>query len=272
MPLSIAVMTTISLTMGQVSHASDNLEPGSVDGSDSSWHVDFNSWLWMMGIEGTVGIGPLRVNTDASFGDVLDASDSLMAFSGRLEAGKGPFTGYVDGLYANIGVDDLSGPAGISSIDVTQELGIIDFGLMYRVYEGDLMGEKQPHGLQSSIDVYGGARYTTLTLELEPALLNKRSGSKDWIDPIVGVKLIQPISDRLDFETWGDIGGFGVSSDFTWSATAVLAYDTRIFDMSATLYGGYRAIGWDYTEGSGPRAFEWDVVLHGPTLGMTIRF
>lgn len=240
--------------------------------SDSPWRIESKSWLWLMGMEGEAGIGPVQLDIDADFGDVLDASDSLMAFSGRLEIGKGPYTAYIDGLWAKIGADNLSGPAGISKVDLTQELGIVDFGLMYRIFDGPLMGEHQPAGHRSTIDVYGGARYTTVSLELDPANLRTFTSDNDWIDPIVGIKLTQPFTDSLHMEIWGDVGGFGAASDMTWSATAVLGYDVTVIGLPLTIYGGYRAIGWDYSNGSGADAFDWDVILHGPTLGFSILF
>ncbi|MBI1370980.1 MAG: hypothetical protein GC162_20290 [Planctomycetes bacterium] len=262
---SIAIILGLSLCFGAATQAA---EEAPAAGTDSGWHFDMKSWIWLMGMKGTIAIGPVKADADASFGDVLKASDSLLAFSGRIEAGKGPFTGYIDGMWAKIGVDNRSGPLGIGDIDVNQEMGIVDFGLMYRIYDGPLLGERQPANHDSSVDVYVGGRYMTLSLELSPAVVAARTLDKDWVDPIIGIKLVQPLTDKLHFEIWGDVGGFGVSSDITWSATAVLGYDTKIFDLDMTLYGGYRAIGWDFTDGG----FKWDVILHGPTLGATIWF
>jgi len=73
-------------------------------------------------------------------------------------------------------------------------------------------------------------------------------------------------------EMWGDVGGFGAASDMTWSATAVLGYDVTVIGLPMTIYGGYRAIGWDCSNGSGADPFDWDVILHGPTLGLSILF
>ena len=42
--------------------------------------------------------------------------------------------------------------------------------------------------------------------------------------------------------------------------------------MPATVYGGYRAIGWDFSEGSPGSEFRWEVIEHGPILGFSLRF
>jgi hypothetical protein len=40
--------------------------------------------------------------------------------------------------------------------------------------------------------------------------------TKYWVDPLVGLKLHHKAGDRWRFTLQGDIGGFGVGSDFAW--------------------------------------------------------
>ena len=235
--------------------------------SAGDWRFHFNSWLWLMGIEGDLGVRGMKVEVDADFGDLLDASDSLLAFSGRLEVGYKRIAGFVDGIYADLGADDRSGPGGLANVDITMEMGIVDFGLMYRILD-----MPTDTGLNTTVDVYAGARYISLEVELDPAMLASVSRSKDWFDPIVGAKLHLPLTPRLHLGLWGDVGGFGASSDFTWSATGVLGFNFELFKLPMTLYGGYRAMGWDYSTGSGTSETIWDVILHGPILGGEVRF
>lgn len=238
----------------------------------NDWRVDFNTWAWLMGIEGDIGARGLTTDVSANFGDVLDASDSLLAFSGRLEFGKDRWGGFIDGMYAKIGVDDVSGPLGFADIDITNELLLIDFGATYRIGEWTPSGEAARNSRDITLDLYAGGRYTKVKLELAPALLASRSGDKEWLDPIVGAKLVLPINKQWHLAANGDVGGFGVESDLTWSATVVLGSDVLLFDHPATVFFGYRAIGWDFTEGSGINRFTWDVVLHGPILGFSLLF
>lgn len=236
------------------------------------WRVEFNTWAWMLGIEGDIGARGLTTHVSADFGDILDASDSILAFSGRLEVGKGRWGGFIDGLYAKIGIDDVSGPLGFADIDITQELFLIDFGAMYRIGEWIPSGEAARNSRDITLDLYAGGRYTKIDVELDPARLAARSRSIDWLDPIVGAKLVLPINEKWHIAANGDIGGFGVESDFTWSTTAVIGYDFLLFDHPASVYLGYRAIGQDFTEGSGSNRFTWDVVQHGPILGFSLLF
>ncbi len=236
------------------------------------WRVNFNTWIWLAGVDGTVGARGLTVDVSASFGDILDASDSILAFSGRLEVAKGRWGGFIDGMYMNLGVDDVTGPLGFADIDVTFEMILIDFGATYRIGEWTPNGEAARNSRDITLDLYAGGRYTSLEIELDPAHLAARSRDLDWLDPIVGGKLVLPINEKWHLATNGDIGGFGVESDFTWSVTGVIGYDFRLFDHPAAVYLGYRAIGWDFTEGSGSERFTWDLVQHGPILGFSLLF
>jgi hypothetical protein len=70
----------------------------------------------------------------------------------------------------------------------------------------------------------------------------------------------------------GDIGGFGVGSDFAWDAFGVIGYRFSLFGQeNSGVIAGYRALSQDYTDGSGRDKFQWDVTLHGPILGLFVQ-
>lgn len=294
-----ALLARRSLTLG----AFQDEQPARAD----DWRVHFNSWIWALGIEGDVGVFGLTKSIDASFLDIVDESDTLFAFSGRLEFGKGRVGGFVDGLYTKLGVDDVEierpdididvdldfdidlgdGPfnpnpnpnpnpkldLGLlpAEVDITLELAIVDFGVTYRLGEWPL-GDGAANDRHVTLDAYAGARYTMLEIEIDPENRPANQRDRDWIDPIIGLRTNVDIAEDWALLAWGDVGGFGVSSDLTWSVTAVLGYDFRIFEMPATVYGGYRAIGYDYSDGQGSDKVTWDVTLHGPILGFSLRF
>jgi hypothetical protein len=208
----------------------------------------------------------VSAEVDADIGDIMEASDSIFAFSGRLEVAHDRIGGFIDGMYSDVGVDDATGPIGLGDVEVSLEISAIDFGLMYRAAQWNHPASAR----DGALDVYAGGRWFSGTVGLSPALVPSQSGDRSWVDPIIGVKIRQPLSEHFHVAAWGDIGGFGVESDLTWSATVVLGWDFEMFNLASTLYGGYRAIGWDYSDDS--PTFVWDVVLHGPTLGLRISF
>lgn len=238
----------------------------------SSLRIDVYAWIWMLGMSGDVGARGRSAEVDANFIDIMDASDSIFAFSGRLELGFGRIAGFVDGIYANLGADDQTGPAGLTNVDVELEQGLLDFGLMYRVVDVEPKGGGAANARNLTLDLYAGGRYNSIELTIDPALINSRSKREDWVDPIVGAKLGLPLAERWRFELNGDVGGFGVESDLTWSATAVFGFDFSLFGLPATVLAGYRAMGWDYSQGTGGDEFTFDIVQHGPILGLSVRF
>jgi hypothetical protein len=93
--------------------------------------------------------------------------------------------------------------------------------------------------------------------------------TKQWVEPIVGLKLKQPLGRRCHFTMEGDIGGFGAGSDFAWQLFPVVGIDVS---KHATLGIGYRVLSEDYQTGSGNQMFKYDVVTQGPVLGMSFNF
>jgi hypothetical protein len=93
--------------------------------------------------------------------------------------------------------------------------------------------------------------------------------SKSLFDPIVGARAAWPIGQAWTVIARGDIGGFGVGSDFTWSALAVA--DWSISENFGLLLG-YRALDTDYSKGSGEDRFNFDMLVSGPLLGLRYNF
>ena len=121
----------------------------------------------------------------------------------------------------------------------------------------------------ASVDLMAGGRLWWVETDIDP-----QGGPADplffsdgdtWVDPIIGAKARVDLSEHFYFTTWGMIGGFGLTSDFTWDVMAALGY--QVTDK-ISMVGGYRALGVDHSDG----AFLFDVVQHGPILGAVFRF
>ena len=143
-------------------------------------------------------------------------------------------------------VSDATGTTLVEAAIVTPLLllvtfAIVDFGVMYRLCE---CPSDRPNTGPITLDAYGGARYTSLSIEVDPANFPARERGQAWVDPIVGLKVVAPLCPKWEVQGWADVGGFGAGSDLTWSATAVLGYNFELFDHPATLFGGYRGIGY----------------------------
>lgn len=226
--------------------------------------LELTPWIWAMSIDGDLTIGERTAAVDADFVEVLENSDSLIGLAGRLELWYGRVGAFVDGAYARIGVDDI--PTQRGTVDVETEIAIVDFAVQYRLVQAPGGAEGSGRGL--TLDLYAGGRYTDVGLTIDPDNAGREKRDEGWVDPIVGAALELPLAERWRLRVNGDVGGFGAASDFAWSATALIGYDFRLFDLPATVYGGYRGVGADFEEGR----FGWDAVVHGPLLGLTLRF
>ncbi len=73
----------------------------------------------------------------------------------------------------------------------------------------------------------------------------------------------------LSLEVRGDLGGFGLGSNFTWQIEPLLNWH---FSQLGSLQGGYRWLSTDYETGSGNTLFRYDMLKQGFQLGVTFHF
>jgi hypothetical protein len=206
-------------------------------------------------IDGEAQIGPLQLDVDLSKSDVLDALEFGAMAAYRVENEKWSFTG--DLTFMNL-AQTARGPRDIISGELDSE----QLTLMGTV------GRRLTPNLEALFSLV----YIDLSADLEVRALDQRlraSRDADWIDPLIGLQYVAPFADKWSFSLRGDVGGFGVGSDFTWQAWAVLR---RQNSENFGWYFGYRALGYDYEEGSGLSYQRYDMVQHGPGAGVAFSF
>ncbi len=89
------------------------------------------------------------------------------------------------------------------------------------------------------------------------------------MDPIIGMRYKWKIADKWDLKLYGDIGGFGIGSDFTWHTIGVVDFWPW---QHVGFKGGYRALNYQFEDDKGTQTFELDLLLHGPILGVSFRW
>jgi len=230
-----------------------------------------DKWSWKVApyvltpsIDGDVTLGRL-----ATAGINVNPADIIE----RLNLG---FMGYVEGYHTSgwgfnidYGFMDLSdngsfaGGAGTANADIFQ--GILTAVAFRRVVQTP----------DTNLDLYGGIRWWDTDVDVTATLggLTTRAVSGDsWVDPHIGIRYEKqlPNSD-WSLNLQGDIGGFGVSSDFAW--TAAVGVTWRASDKFS-LELGYRAQGVDFESGVAgtPSYFTYDTVTHGPKIGFVFTF
>ncbi len=100
---------------------------------------------------------------------------------------------------------------------------------------------------------------------LHNALDRTVSRTDDWWDPYIGARGRYNLNDKFYLTAKGDIGGFGVGADLTWTAEAALGVQ-----LSRNMFGelGYRAMGVDYRDSG----FVLDTVTHGIQMNLGLTF
>ena len=180
-----------------------------------------------------------------------------------------------------------------ASVDVEFEQAVIELGGAYQVFKwwsGGSGSVKDGDRLARStaVDILAGARYwhqdmaiklaLTAGLDLDGLILSggraiARQGSVDWVDPLIGVRVRHQLAPGQELMLRGDIGGFDVGSQFSWNVTGAFSFDFAM--RHGILWSGvvgYRALSVDYEKGSGVNEYRYDVLQHGPILGLTAKF
>lgn len=93
--------------------------------------------------------------------------------------------------------------------------------------------------------------------------------SKTWFDPVIVVRSQGILKEKWLVQFRGDLGGFGIGSDFTWQIQANVGYKfSKLFQASA----GYRIIAIDYNKGDGEDRFRYDINTFGPVVRLGFNF
>ena len=249
---------------------------------------------WLMSVSGSTTSHGQTVDTNASFIDLLQKSDSLIGFMGYLEADRGPVGVYADLVFTKMGFttsqaayrNPLPGLklSATANAALTMQMFIAELGGVYRLvrWGGDGSGS-------TTLEAVGGFRYWNVNLVgTYDALLNADttrfnlsrsggfaladSGTTAWVDPLVGLRLRHQLAPNQTITVRGDIGGFNLQNSLSWQAIAVYSYDWQMSGYQIAALLGFRALGVNYNSGSGATAFGLNEVFYGPVLGVSFRF
>jgi hypothetical protein len=244
--------------------------------AESGWEFTVAPYLWAISMNGNVTVRGLEADVDASFNDIWDELN--FAFMLAYEARKGRWGLWGNTIYSNLGDSDVEGPAGLTKVDPTVTAFWQELGGFYRVGTWDLADNPGKKAPSVTLDTFFGARYTYLDTKIDfegvfSSLINNIDQDKSWLEPLIGARTIWDLNERWVLTLAGDIGGVAFGSDFAWSASGLIGYQFNLFgENNARVFAGYRGLSQDYSDGSGNDKFEWDVTLHGPILGLAIRF
>jgi hypothetical protein len=267
----------------------------------SKWEFSFTPYGWMINVDGDVTARGHTADINQNFFQIVDESDSLLAWMSYFEARRGRLALFTDLVWMDLGFPGhfqakrsplarfpqvVVSVRGNAQLDYQQT--IIQSGVAYEVARW-----QSAPGSYTALDVLGSARYWnqdvdlslrltgTLTADFERLGLKinrsrrvalARSNDLEWVDPVVGARVRHQIAPGKELRLEGDIGGFGAGSEFSWQLVGVYGFHTAIFGVPLHADLGYRALSVDYSERGRFGRDALDIVQHGPVMGVTFNW
>ena len=217
---------------------------------------------WATDMKGDVGPDFFRHSVNADFSDLADKTETSMTSHGEMRWGRwGLMT---DIFYLEL-KDTRNGRFYGYPVDLKLENTILGAAATYNVHETE----------RSTFDFTFGLRYNKVDAAIESNhfFKNYLSRDMDWIDPVIGFKGAAKLSDRWTFCYLGDVGGFGVGSDLTWTGSVM--FDAQVAKHVALDFG-YRYQKSDYekdVEIMGYDAdYQYDISMSGPFFGVSFNW
>jgi hypothetical protein len=223
---------------------------------DDAWHIGLTLYLWFAGAHGTMGTSRREVDFHASAGDLL--SNARFGVMGAVAAQRGRYILFSDLLWVRLGADKqrelpFAGLPELSADFKAYEL-IVNPEAGYRVLDGK----------RFKLDGLLGLRYWHVGSKVEftpsPAGLNF-SQSKNWVDPLMGVRIEVPLSPKVLATARGDVGSWG-AAQLDYQILGTLSYKLK---PKLTLGVGYRYLFVNYR----PQNFVYQTAMSGAVVGMT---
>lgn len=246
----VYLCTTLLLLSVQLSFAQN---------SGSNWNYTAAPYLLFANMNGEVAMEGVGIDVSANTGDIFDNLDFGMML--YFEANNGQWAITFDGLYMNLGKKGETLITGREAqVDLKQMA--IDVKGLYR------LNNWVEAGIGARVNIIDGKA------AIEPGEIilpgNELATNESWFDLLIAARA----STDFGGGNWrgkflGDIGGFGIGSDFTWQAKPTLGYQfSDLFELNLA----YRWIGIDYETGKEENYFKYDMVISGPELGFLFHF
>ena len=217
-------------------------------GVAQEWEYTLSPYLWTAGIDGEIEVRGHKIDVDVGFDDILDAIE--WGFLAALEARRDRTILLLDAIYIELGQSGNIGLAS-ASVDVDQFILTAAVG---RELEG------------MPLSVFAGGRYIYIenTIKGRGPLGVRASKSENLVDPVLGARVSAPVSEKVLLSLTGDIGGFGVGTDFSWELMPLV--DIKINERVSGKVG-YRILDLDFSED-----IDFDAMMHGWVVGLGILF
>jgi len=270
MNMRIAILLGVVLTVALPAALAQAPFPETKNDNSDGWVFSFAPYFWAPSLNGDVNVKGRRADVSESFSDIW--SDLTFGGMFKAEAHHDRFGVLSDTMYVALKTDtNVSTPGGTPLFDINSKFyqWIVDLAGSFEVTRWEMGSPKE----QGTLDVYAGGRYWNLETKLHSSSAvfgtsHSLDDMNQWIDPIVGSRVLLDLTDNLRLLGQGDIGGFdiGNSSKLTWSVEAYLGWSFSEA-VSAWLGWKYLYVDHEYNNGNDLR-----VHYSGPAIGVAFRF
>ncbi len=213
------------------------------------WDVTLTPYIWAVGIDGDIDIGPVSANVNRDFSDLLDniaGGGSLL-----LEMNNGRWVNWAELDYLALDNNDVKvGPLGA---DIKSDAFLMGIGTGYRFHTSE----------RSTLDVLVGLRYLDIDNKIELDGGGKFSGDRSVTDGIVALRPRFSINEKWTFSPTLSVGAG--DSDLVWELSPQFEY---VYSEKLDVRFGYRSLNYKFKKGGD----EVDVSLAGIILGLGFRF
>ena len=228
---------------------------------EKKWNFLTDLYLMFPYMNGEIGVGDLlSVPVDANPGDIFSKLKMAGMFYFEAKTDKWAITS--DLVYMSLNQEVTPGTV-FHSGEVTAKEFIWEPAGFYRIvpfWEVGVGGRLT--NIRTDIDI----RRNVLPAGTEEVTA---SGSKTWFDPVLITRINADINNKWLFQLRGDVGGFGIGSDFTWQLQAYAGYRfSKVFQLTA----GYRILSIDYDKGVDTERFIYNVDTFGPVIRFGFNF
>src|SRR4051794_39550161 len=211
----------------------------------NAWSFRFVPYGWLTAIKGTQTVRGRSAKIDASFIDIVEKSDSLLALMGDFEARNGRFSFFSDAVLSKIGLEGgnvrtrspapgITGNVG-RTLSLDFQMAIVELGATYEAARYgpiafDLLGGVRYWYQEAELGLDVTRSFDIAGLEIAGSRAFARSGSVNWLDPLIGARVRYAVAPGHELFLRGDIGGFGAGSEFSWQAIAAYSFDFGVYN------------------------------------------
>ena len=226
--------------------------------SNGNWHLVVAPYLWLPGVHGTVGALGRDVSIHASPAELL--SHFRFGLMGLIDPSYKRLVLPLDLFWVRLG-DDKALPfpnleATTANIKATELIVTPKIGL--RIVNQEKL----------KIDALTGVRYWHFvdTLSFTPSTLGLNfSASLNWVDPLVGGRIVMSLSPKAEVTIAGDVGGWGMEAQLDYQVVGMLGYRIK---PHLALQVGYRYLDVNYRSAGTIVDFITDGALVGVSINL----